>query len=106
MPKPFNNQVALVTGAASGIGKATALAFANMGAKVLVSDIDSEGGQETVALIERLEGSAAFFQTDVSQPDEVKSLFEFCMDKFERVDFGINNAGIGGAWAKTSEYPS
>ena len=106
MQKPFSNQVAVVTGAASGIGRATAIAFANMGAKVLVSDINTEGGNETVALIEQMQGTAAFFKTDVSQPEEIKSLFTFCLEKFERVDFGINNAGIGGTWGKTGDYPA
>lgn len=105
MRKPFTDQVALVTGAASGIGRATALAFANMGARVIVSDINPEGGKETLSLIEALDGEAVFCQTDVSQLDEVKKLMEFCVSSYGRLDYGINNAGIGGAWGKIAEYP-
>ena len=71
--QPEDN-VALVTGAGSGIGRASALAFANAGAKVLVADIDAEGGAETVRLIAGEGGEALFFRADVSQPDDVEAM--------------------------------
>lgn len=87
-------KVALITGAASGIGRATALAFAQSGAKVMVSDVAEEGGAETVAQIAAAGGEAAFQRCDVSKADQVKALVARTVEAFGRLDFAHNNAGV------------
>jgi NAD(P)-dependent dehydrogenase (short-subunit alcohol dehydrogenase family) len=100
----FNGKVGLVTGAGSGIGRATALAFAQRGASVVVSDVDVEGGQETVRLIGELGAAAAFVAADVAREDDVQALVEQAVQRFGRLDYACNNAGIGGLSAPTGEY--
>lgn len=90
----MSGKVALVTGAASGIGRATALAFARSGASVMVSDVSEGGGAETVALIEQAGGEAAFQHCDVSQAAEVKALVAATLERFGRLDYAHNNAGV------------
>ena len=87
-------RVALVTGAANGIGRATALAFAGSGYKVVVSDIDSQAGQATAALIEAAGGEAVFIRCDVSCDAEVRRLIEGTVATYGRLDCAFNNAGI------------
>lgn len=87
-------RVALVTGAANGIGRATALAFAASGHQVVVSDIDSQAGQATVALIEAAGGEATFIRCDVSCDAEVRRLMEGTVATYGRLDCAFNNAGI------------
>ena len=101
----LKNKVALVTGAASGIGRATALAFAREGARVLVSDLASEGGAQTVALIEAAGGQALFEAADVAQPEHARRLVERAVAAFGRLDVACNNAGIAGLSAPTADYP-
>lgn len=96
MEKLFDQQVALVTGAASGIGKATALLYAKHGAKVVVSDMNENGGQETVAEIKAIGGEAIFVKADVSKPSDNEALVEQAVKIFGRLDIACNNAGIGG----------
>ncbi len=96
MEQEFKNKVALVTGAASGIGRASAIAFAERGAKVIVADIQKDLGEETVALIKKIGGEAAFVEADVSQSTEVKALIEKTIQHYGRLDFAHNNAGIRG----------
>lgn len=90
----FGGKVALVTGAASGIGRAAAIAFARSGAAVLVSDVDETGGAETVRLIETAGGEAAFQRCDVSQAGEVRAMVAAAVARFGRLDCAFNNAGI------------
>ena len=90
----FANKVALVTGAGSGIGRATAIAFAKSGAAVLVSDVNETGGGETVTSIEASGGQASFVKCDVAKSDEVDALVDACVTKYGRLDFAHNNAGI------------
>lgn len=92
----YENKIALVTGAADGIGRAAALAFAESGAKVALADWDVEKGQETLALIQKLGGQALFVKTDVSQEAEVNALLETVIGAYGRLDFAFNNAGILG----------
>jgi NAD(P)-dependent dehydrogenase (short-subunit alcohol dehydrogenase family) len=90
----FSGKVALVTGAANGIGRATALAFAQSGVRVVVSDIDVKGGEETVAMIKSAGGSATFIACDVSNEDQVRALVEGTIANYGSLDYAFNNAGI------------
>lgn len=99
----LDGKVALVTGAAGGIGRAAALAFARSGASVLVCDVSEQGGRETVALIEAGgRGKAAWQHCDVSKADDVKAMVAAAVDTFGRLDFAFNNAGINSITA--NEY--
>jgi NAD(P)-dependent dehydrogenase (short-subunit alcohol dehydrogenase family) len=90
----MDGKVALVTGAGGGIGRAAALAFAASGASVLVSDVNADGGAETVALIAAAGGTAKFQRCDVSQSGEVKAMVAAALAAFGRLDYAFNNAGI------------
>ena len=96
MTKSFTGKVALVTGASSGIGRATALAFAREGAKVVVSDVVVDGGNETVQLIKKAGGEATFVKADVAQTADVESLVQQTVATYGRLDCAHNNAGISG----------
>lgn len=88
--------IALVTGAAAGIGRATALAFSAEGAIVIVSDVNSDGGNETVDLIEKAGGTAIFIKADVSKSADVKALISQSLNTYGKIDCAVNNAGIEG----------
>ncbi len=99
MGQQFAGKVALVTGVGSGIGRASALAFAREGAKVLASDIDADKGEQTVAIIQEAGGEASFVRADVSQAQEVKALIKQTLETFGQLDYAHNNAGILGSMA-------
>ena len=101
----LKNKVALVTGGGSGIGRAIALAWAREGAKVVVSDITAQAGEETVALVRAQGGDAIFVAADVGKPDDARTLVERTVTHFGRLDVACNNAGIGGPQAPTADYP-
>ena len=88
------DKVAIITGAASGIGRASAVMFAKEGAKVVVADVDDAGGEETVAIIGSSGGVAIFVHTDVSAASEVNNLIRKSIDEFGKIDVLFNNAGI------------
>ncbi|GLZ87725.1 short chain dehydrogenase [Metapseudomonas resinovorans] len=94
MSMQFSGQVALVTGAANGIGRATALAFAAEGLKVVVSDVDAAGGEGTVELIRAAGGDARFIRCDVTRDAEVQALMAGVVAAYGRLDYAFNNAGI------------
>jgi NAD(P)-dependent dehydrogenase (short-subunit alcohol dehydrogenase family) len=89
-------KIALVTGAGSGIGRASALAFVREGAKVLVADVNDAGGQETVKLIEQAGGEAVFQHCDISNEAEVEAMVAKAVEAFGRLDCAYNNAGAPG----------
>ena len=97
------DKVALITGAAAGIGRATALKFANEGAKVVASDVNVKGGEETVELIKKAGGEAIFVKSDVSQSTDVKALIAEAVNTYGRLDCACNIAGILGAMAPFTE---
>jgi NAD(P)-dependent dehydrogenase (short-subunit alcohol dehydrogenase family) len=93
----FQGQIALVTGAGSGIGRATALAFAEHGAKVVVADRNSEGSAETVKQIHARGGEAFALQVDVTKAPEVEAMVAQIVARFGGLNYAINNAGIEGS---------
>jgi NAD(P)-dependent dehydrogenase (short-subunit alcohol dehydrogenase family) len=103
MPKTFENKVVLITGGTSGIGRATAVAFAREGAKVVISGRRKAEGAETVALIEKAGGKGLFLQSDVSDEAQVKSLVDTVVKEFGRLDIAFNNAGYEGTLAPITE---
>src|ERR1041384_4185904 len=92
--KKFENKVVLITGGTSGIGRATAVAFAREGAKVVVSGRREKEGRETVRLIKEAGGEGEFVRADASREAEVRALVDTAMKKFGQLDFAFNNAGI------------
>lgn len=99
----LSGRVALVTGAASGIGRAAALAFAREGARVVVSDVAAPGGDETVRLIKDMGGEACFVRADVARGADVTALIDETVRLWGRLDCAFNNAGVPGQEAKTAE---
>lgn len=103
--KTLKDKVALITGAASGIGEATAKLFAAEGASVVVSDISEEKGTTVVDEIKEAGGKAIFVRSDTSKPDDHERLVKETVKAFGKLNIAVNNAGIGGASAPTGEYP-
>ncbi len=101
----LEGKVGIVTGGGSGIGRATALAMAREGAKVVVSDIVDEAGNETIALIEAEGGEAVFIHGDSSSQADNEALVAAAKERFGALHLAVNNAGIGGPAAPTGEYP-
>jgi len=99
----FAGRVALLTGAATGIGRATALAFATAGAKVVVADIDERAGRETVQIIRDGGGDATFVQADVSRSSDVADMVGQALSAYGRIDMAHNNAGVEAAKAASHE---
>ena len=97
------DKVALVTGAASGIGRASARIFAREGARVLVADLNAEGGEETVRLIREAGGEASFVSCDVSNEQQVAAMVQTAVDRYGRLDCAHNNAGVEGVHARLAD---
>lgn len=103
MAELLEGKVALVTGAGSGIGRATALAFAREGAKLVVADIADQDGEKTVRMIEDDGGDATFVRVDISKADEVEAMIKTAVDTYGQLDCAHNNAGIEGPAVATAD---
>lgn len=105
-PAPaLQGKVALVTGGGSGIGRASALAFAAAGARVTVADVDTEGGAGTVRLVEEAGGGARFLAADLTRSEEAAGLVDDVVRQWGSLDCAHNNVGITGAGAMVADYP-
>jgi NAD(P)-dependent dehydrogenase (short-subunit alcohol dehydrogenase family) len=99
----FQNKIALVTGGTTGIGRATAIAFARAGAKVVISGRRQQEGDETLRLVQQAGGDGIFVRADVSVPNDVANLVAATLRAYGRLDIAFNNAGIESAIAPTAE---
>ena len=104
MSKQFKGRVVLVTGAATGIGRISAVTFAREGAKVIIADVNQKGGEETLTIITKSGGEAIFIRTDVSNAADVEKLIKKIVETYGRLDCAHNNAGIEGASLLTGDY--
>jgi NAD(P)-dependent dehydrogenase (short-subunit alcohol dehydrogenase family) len=103
--KVLDGKVALVTGGSSGIGKATSLAFARAGARVVLAARGEQQGQEAAHEIEAEGGEAIFVRADLSNPDDIEALVKAAVDKYGRLDYAFNNAATEeGAFALTADF--
>ena len=100
----LDGKIALITGAGSGIGRASALTFAREGAKVAVADKLVDGGRETVRMVEAAGGTASFIEVDVSDAASVEAMVNATVETYGRIDCAYNNAGIEGQVAPTDSY--
>ena len=96
----FINQITFITGAGSGIGRATALAFAKAGAQVIVAEVNEESGRETVAQIQQLGHDALFVRCDVADPAQIEAAVLQTVVAYGQLNIAINNAGIGGKYGR------
>ena len=104
MSLQFADKAALVTGGASGIGRAAALSFAHGGARVVVADVDQVGGEETVRLVKTEGGEAVFVKTDVRRAFDVEAMVAVAVQSFGRLDIAFNNAGVLGSGAAMIDF--
>lgn len=102
--KSLDQKVAIITGAAAGIGRSCAEVFAQKGAKVVVSDLPDSAGEEVAASLREQDFEAIFIPCDVSNSDDVQNLVRQTVKHFKTLDIAVNNAGISGAQTLTSEY--
>src|SRR4051812_15669084 len=100
----FTGKIALITGGANGIGRATALGFARYGAKLVIVDRDAASGEATIGAIRQQGGDARFVAADVTKSKDVQGYVQAALDKFGRIDCFFNNAGIEGKVAPIAEY--
>lgn len=99
----FADQIVFITGAGSGIGRSTAMAFAKAGATVVIAEINEASGYETVKQIEQSGNKALFIACDVAKPEQIERAVQQTVDAYGRLDIGINNAGIGGKYGRLTE---
>ena len=101
----FDGKVALITGGGVGIGRATALAFARDGAKVVIGNRNVESGAEVVTAIQDAGSEASFLRTDVSSEDDVRALVAHAVETYGRLDVAFNNAGVEGQGGPPTRHP-
>lgn len=99
----LEGKIAIVTGGSSGIGEHTAKLFCRQGAKVIVSDIDEEGGHRVVSEIENESGEANFIKADISKPEDSEKTVKLALEKYGKLDIAVNNAGVSGPQSKIGE---
>ena len=103
MVASFKRKVVLVTGGGSGIGQASAVAFARKGAKVVIADISTAGGEETVQMLKERGGDGCFIRADVTEAEDVATLVRRTVETYGRLDVAFNNVGFEGQQAATAE---
>jgi NAD(P)-dependent dehydrogenase (short-subunit alcohol dehydrogenase family) len=101
----MNGKVVIITGGASGIGRATAIAFAREGASVVIGDLDRTGGENTVSAIVDTGGQATFVRVDVSTAADVQALVSKTVEQYGGLDYAFNNAGLVGSYAGIVDTP-
>ena len=104
MAGQLEGKVSLITGGGSGIGKASALAFAREGSKVVVADVNVDGGEQTVRLIQDTGGEATFVRADVANSSDVSAMVSHAVQTYNRLDCAFNNAGVSGGPGRVHEY--
>lgn len=104
MTAEFSTRAGLVTGAASGLGRAAAVAFGAARARVVVADIDEVGGAETVRMVQAVGGEALFVRTDVTDAEQVGAMVSGCYAAYGSLDFAVNNAGTTGRGGRVGDY--
>ena len=102
----LDGKVAVITGAASGMGRATAIRFAQEGAGIVVADLNSQGGELVVSEIAAAGGRAVFQRTDVTSEDDIKAMIGRAVKEYGRLDITYNNAGLGGATGRIEALKS
>jgi NAD(P)-dependent dehydrogenase (short-subunit alcohol dehydrogenase family) len=105
MSGEFAGRVAVITGGGSGIGREAALVLARRGARVMVTDRDETSAAQTAAQIVAAGGEAASMRVDVSVAEEPAAMVQATVERFGRLDFAVNSAGVGGVRARTADYP-
>jgi NAD(P)-dependent dehydrogenase (short-subunit alcohol dehydrogenase family) len=96
MDKRFTGKVVLITGGTSGIGRATAIAFAEQGADVVIAGRREAEGAESLTLVQKAGGQGLFVRVDVNDESEIEAMVAKTLERFGRLDFAFNNAGVGG----------
>ena len=104
MTRLLENKTALITGAASGIGRATSLLFADQGARLVLADVDDRGSEETVRLVGERGGEAFHVHCDVTDSAQTEAAVAAAVERFGTLDCAFNNAGIGGTSASVADY--
>jgi NAD(P)-dependent dehydrogenase (short-subunit alcohol dehydrogenase family) len=106
-PLSFTDKVVVVTGAARGLGRVTALGFSRAGAKVVISDVDDAGGEETLRLLQREGGEGLYLHTDVRSEAQVQTMIDKTVEKYGQLNCAVNNAGtevVGNIVDQTAEH--
>src|SRR5215470_17670078 len=101
----MTGKVVIITGGASGIGRATAIAFGREGATVVIGDLDKTGGENTVSAIKDTGGNALFVRVDVGTPADVQALISKTVEQYGGLDYAFNNAGLVGSYAGIVDTP-